>query len=338
MVTSGHQSLPMLLAGLRAAGEETRLRILGLLAEGELSVSDMTDILGQSQPRISRHLKLMAEAGLIERHREGAWAFFRLQQGTAQGALAKALAETISLQDPVMAADLERLAAVRSQRSQAAQSYFTRVARDWDHVRSLHAPDEAVEAAVADVIGAGAIGSLLDLGTGTGRMLQLFAPRASRSVGVDSSHAMLAVARANLERAGLSRAELRQGDIYALPFGRNAFDVVLVHQVLHFLDDPARALREASAALAPGGRMIVIDFAAHDLEFLRTEHAHRRLGFTDDQIGEWCRSAGLDMQPARSVGHGTGDAAKLTVTLWIAADQRQRNDASLRIMPQREVA
>jgi ubiquinone/menaquinone biosynthesis C-methylase UbiE len=169
-------------------------------------------------------------------------------------------------------------------------------------------------------------------------MLQLFAPRASRAVGVDASHAMLAVARANLERAGLSRVELRQGDIYALPFGRNAFDVVLVHQVLHFLDDPARALREASAALAPGGRMVVIDFAAHDLEFLRSEHAHRRLGFTDEQIGEWCRSAGLVMQPARSVGHGAGEAAKLTVTLWIAADQRQRGEASFRTIPEREVA
>lgn len=338
MVATGHLSLQILLAGLRAAGEETRLRILGLLAQGELSVSDMTDILGQSQPRISRHLKLMAEAGLIERHREGAWAFFRIAQGGASGTLARALAETISPHDQMLATDLERLAAVRAQRSLVAQSYFARVARDWDEVRSLHAPDEAVEAAVADVIGAGAIGSLLDLGTGTGRMLQLFAPRASRAVGVDASHAMLAVARANLERAGLSRTELRQGDIYALPFGRNAFDVVLVHQVLHFLDDPARALREASAALAPGGRMIVIDFAAHDVEFLRTEHAHRRLGFTTEQISEWCRAAGLIMRPARTVGHGSGDAARLTVTLWIAEDGRQRVDIPIRSQIEREVA
>ena len=337
MVAPGRQSLPALLAGLRAAGEETRLRILALLARGELSVSDMTDILGQSQPRISRHLKLMAEAGLIERHREGAWAFFRLAQGTS-GALARALAETISGDDGTVAADQERLSAVRAQRSLAAQAYFSRVARDWDRVRSLHAPDEAVEAAVAEVIGAGPIGSLLDLGTGTGRMLQLFGPRASRAVGVDASHAMLAVARANLERAGLARAELRQGDIHALPFGRNAFDIVLVHQVLHFLDDPARALREASAALAPGGRMIVIDFAAHDLEFLRTDHAHRRLGFTSEQMAVWFTEAGLAVPPARTVGHGSGDAAKLTVTLWIAADARQRGDFPLRPNTQLEVA
>ncbi len=331
MVAAGHQSLSTLLAGLRAAGEETRLRILALLAKGELSVSDMTDILGQSQPRISRHLKLMSEAGLIERHREGAWAFFRLAQGTPAGVLARALAETISLDDSVVGADHDRLAAVRAQRSQAAQSYFARVARDWDRVRTLHAPDEAVEAAVADLIGAGPIGSLLDLGTGTGRMLQLFGPRAARAVGVDASHAMLAVARANLERAGLPRVELRQGDIYALPFGRNAFDVVIVHQVLHFLDDPARALREASAALAPGGRMIVIDFAAHDLEFLRAEHTHRRLGFTDEQMSEWFAEAGLRTLAPRTVGSGSGDAAKLTVTLWIAEDTRLRGDVPLRM-------
>lgn len=328
MVTPGQQPLTTLLAGLRAAGEETRLRILALLTEGELSVSDLTDILGQSQPRISRHLKLMAEAGLIERHREGAWAFFRIALGTPAGQLGRALAEAASRQDPVVSADVERLAAVRAQRAQTAQSYFSRVALEWDRVRSLHAPDEAVEAAVADVIGAGPVGAFLDLGTGTGRMLQLFGSRASRAVGVDASHAMLAVARANLERAGLSRVELRQGDIYALPFGRNAFDLVIVHQVLHFLDDPARALREAAATLAPGGRMIVIDFAAHDLEFLRTEHAHRRLGFAGEQIAEWFAEAGLRALPSRTVGAGSGDAAKLTVTLWIAEDARQRAGAT----------
>lgn len=338
MFASGNQSLSALLAGLRAAGEETRLRILALLAGGELSVSDMTDILGQSQPRISRHLKLMSEAGLIERHREGAWAFFRITQGTPGGALARSLAEALSHDDSIIGADLQRLAAVRAQRSQAAEAYFTRVARDWDRVRSLHAPDEAVEAAVAELIGKGPIGSLLDLGTGTGRMLQLFGQRASRAVGVDSSHAMLSVARANLERAGLTRIELRQGDIYALPFGRNGFDVVLVHQVLHFLDDPGRALREAAAALAPGGRIIVIDFAAHDLEFLRTEHAHRRLGFTDDQMAEWFAAAGLNLPQQRTVGGASGDGRQLTVTLWIAADKRASSATADRPESQLEVA
>jgi ubiquinone/menaquinone biosynthesis C-methylase UbiE len=337
MTAAEPHSLPALLAGLRAAGEETRLRILALLARGELSVSDLTDILGQSQPRISRHLKLMAEAGLIERHREGAWAFFKLAQGPA-GALARALAESVRADDGVVAADRERLAAVRAQRAEAAQAYFTRIARDWDRVRSLHAPDTAVEAAVSELIGAGRIGALLDLGTGTGRMLQLLAPRAERAVGVDASHAMLAVARANLERAGLARVELRQGDIHALPFGRGSFDVVIVHQVLHYLDDPARAIREAAAALAPGGQLIVIDFSAHELEFLRSEHAHRRLGFADEQMAAWFAAAGLRAGQPRRIGPGEADAAPLTVTLWPGEDQRA-GTATTRIAPaQLEVA
>jgi ubiquinone/menaquinone biosynthesis C-methylase UbiE len=334
MVSAPHQSLPDLLAGLRAAGEETRLRVLALLAGDELSVSDITDILGQSQPRVSRHLKLMTEAGLIERHREGAWAYFRIAHGTAQGALARALADSLDRADPVLATDRARLATVRAQRSAAAEAYFSRIARDWDRVRSLHAPDEAVEAAIRAALGEPPFGALLDLGTGTGRMLQLFAPHASRAVGMDASHAMLAVARANLERAGITGCELRQGDIYALPFGSDAFDVVLVHQVLHFLDDAARAIREAAMALKPGGRLLIADFAAHELEFLRSEHAHRRLGFTDEQIGGWFASCGLRLTDSRTIGSGAGEASALTVTLWTGRDGRA---ASSRGVPAAEL-
>lgn len=320
----------VLLAGLRAAGEETRLRILALLAEGELSVSDLTDILGQSQPRISRHLKLLAEAGLVRRSREGAWAFFRLDETGPGGAMAAALAGWLDPADPVLAADRERLAAVRSARAEVAQSYFASVARDWDRLRSLHVPDEAVEAAVAAAVGGGRRRAVLDLGTGTGRMLQKIAPQFERAVGVDANHAMLAVARANLEKAGLSRVELRQGDIYALPFARGSFDLVIIHQVLHFLDDPARAVREAAAMLAPGGTLIIVDFAPHDMEFLRTEHAHRRLGFAKGQIAGWFAEAGLDGDLAEEIKAGGGAAAQLTVMLWRGQDRREPAEPALR--------
>jgi ubiquinone/menaquinone biosynthesis C-methylase UbiE/DNA-binding transcriptional ArsR family regulator len=313
-------ALPALLAGLRAAGEETRLRILALLSTGELSVSDLTDILGQSQPRISRHLKLLVEAGLIRRAREGAFAFFRLSEGTAAGALGALLAEKIDASDAVVVADRQRLKAVRAQRAEAAQQYFSQMAGEWDKLRSLHASDEAIEAAVAEAIGEGQVGTLLDLGTGTGRMLQVLGARARRCVGVDASHAMLQVARSNLERAGLSRVELRQGDIYALSFGGDAFDAVIVHQVLHFLDDPGRALREAAAVLQPGGALIVVDFASHELEFLRAEHAHRRLGFSDEQIAGWFSEAGVALDLTRQVSAREGD--ELTVKLWRGKDRR----------------
>ena len=321
---------------LRAAAEETRLRILSLLAESELSVSDLTDILGQSQPRISRHLKLLVEAGLVERHREGAWAFFRLaEQGSAGGAL-RSVINTLDSSDHRLASDRERLAAVRQHRAEAAQSFFARLAPDWDHLRSLQAPESLVEGAIMDALGPKPIHSLLDLGTGTGRMLQLLGPCASRAVGLDASHAMLSVARANLERAA-TRAELRQGDIYAPPFARGSFDLVVIHQVLHYLDDPARALREAAHLVAPGGRILVVDFAPHGLEFLRETQAHIRLGFAGEQIAGWMEEAGLDCTLTREVAPPRKGSDQLIVTLWLGQDRRIVTDWPL-VASKREVA
>ncbi|MDR7036478.1 MULTISPECIES: ArsR/SmtB family transcription factor [Methylobacterium] len=305
---------------LRAAAEETRLRILALLSEGELSVSDLTDILGQSQPRISRHLKLLVEAGLIERHREGAWAFFRLCETSA--GLVDPLLAGLDRHAPPLSEDQARREAVRAQRAEAAQTFFARLAPKWDQLRSLHVPEATVEAAVLDVLGPRPIQSLIDLGTGTGRMLGLLAPRAGRATGLDSSHAMLSVARANLERMGLSRVDLRQGDIHAPPFGRASFDLVVVHQVLHYLDDPARALREAGRLVAPGGRLLVVDFAPHDLEYLRESQAHRRLGFAAEQVSGWLAEAGLGAVETRDLAPTAQAEHQLTVTLWLAEESR----------------
>jgi ArsR family transcriptional regulator len=324
------------LTALKAAGEETRLRILALLREGELSVSDLTDILGQSQPRISRHLKLLVEAGLVERHREGAWAFFRLADNAA-GAMLRPVLGGVDSGDRRVAADRDRLAAVRAQRAETALSHFARIAPEWDRLRSLHVPEEAVEAAILEALGAKPIRSLVDLGTGTGRMLQLLAPRASRVVGLDASHAMLSVARANLERAGLTGIELRQADIYAPPLVRESFDLVLIHQVLHYLDDPARALAQAARMVAPGGRLVVVDFAPHGLEFLRDSEGHRRLGFARDQVAGWLEEAGLSSALFRELAPPSAGADKLTVSIWLGEDRRVVTDWPL-AADQREVA
>ncbi|MCG6121127.1 MAG: metalloregulator ArsR/SmtB family transcription factor [Microvirga sp.] len=314
------------LIALRAAGEETRLRILALLSRGELTVSDFTDILGQSQPRISRHLKLLVESGLVERHREGAWAFFRLaDRGTATRLLHPLLA-ALEDSDRSVGADKARLAAVRAQRAEAAQAYFAQLAPQWDRLRSMHASEKDVERAVVDALGEKPILNLLDLGTGTGRMLRLVAPLAGRAVGLDASHAMLSVARANLEKAGLSRIELRQGDIHAPPVESNAFDLVIIHQVLHYLDDPARALREAARLVAPGGRLLVVDFAPHNLEFLRETQAHRRLGFSREQICDWLDEAGLDCTLTRDLPPPEGVKDALTVSIWLGQDRRVVTD------------
>jgi ubiquinone/menaquinone biosynthesis C-methylase UbiE/DNA-binding transcriptional ArsR family regulator len=309
-------------AALKAAGEETRLRVLALLSEAELTVSDLTDILRQSQPRISRHLKLLAEAGLIERFREGTWAFFRLAEHGGGAEVARALIERLDPGDPVIARDRDRLASVRSARAAAAQAYFSEHATEWDSIRKLHAADAAVEDAIRVALADKPFRSLLDLGTGTGRMLELFGREIDRGLGLDLSLDMLLLARDRLERAGLKNCSVRQGDLYDLPLANDSFDVIILHQVLHFLDDGGRAIREAARALRPGGRLLVIDFAPHELEFLREQHAHRRLGFPPETVTQWITAAGLEPVMHRSVAPELDSEGKIAVSLWLARDGR----------------
>jgi ubiquinone/menaquinone biosynthesis C-methylase UbiE len=327
MKNPGKAPFPVILAGLEAAAEITRLRLLALLAEAELTVSELVTILGQSQPRISRHLKLLVEAGLIERHREGAWAFFRMADRGARADLSRDILSRIETSDPLLTSDRTRLDEARRARSEAAGRYFADHAPEWDRIRSLHVAEDKVEAAIMEVVGHGPLGTVLDLGTGTGRMIELIAPLAERVVGVDQSHAMLNVARARLERAGVRNAQLRQGDIYALPVERNRYDLVVIHRVLHYLDDPGRAVREAARIIRPGGRLIVVDFAPHTHEFMREQHAHRRLGFAAAEIADFMREADLDMIEHRDLRPGKGEADRLTVSIWVGRDRRIQGDA-----------
>jgi ubiquinone/menaquinone biosynthesis C-methylase UbiE len=307
---------------LKAAGEETRLRILALLAEAELTVSDLTDILRQSQPRISRHLRLLAEGGLVERFREGSWAFFRLGERGGSAALVREVIAHLDPADATIARDRERLAAVRAARAAAAQKYFARHAAEWDRIRKLHVADESVEAAIHAALAERPFRSLLDLGTGTGRMLELFGRDIERGLGLDLSLDMLALARARLDRAGLRHCSVRQGDIYDLALPKDSFDVVIVHQVLHFLDDGARAIAEAARVLRPSGRLLVVDFAPHDLEFLRDEHAHRRLGFAAETVAGWMSAAGLELTRQDTLAPDKGSEGKIAVSLWLGRDPR----------------
>ena len=302
-----------LLSALRAAAEPTRLRILGLCAGAELTVSELVHILGQSQPRVSRHLRLLSEAGLLNRVREGSWVFHGLAEDGPGAATARRLRDLLPADDPVLALDLKRLAEVKEERSRAAAEYFRRNAQRWDELRSLHVDEAEVEDVLRRLLPTTGVGDLLDVGTGTGRMLEVFGPRVGRALGIDLSHDMLAVARANLERSGLKNLALRKGDMYQLAFPDASFDAVTVHQVLHFADDPARAIAEAARVLRPGGHLLVADFAPHDLEYLRREHEHRRLGFGDSQICEWFRASYLKTE---EIEHLAGDP--LTVTIWLA--------------------
>jgi ArsR family transcriptional regulator len=307
-----------LLALLKAAGESTRLRILVLLAAGELNVKDLTRVLAQSQPRISRHLRLLVEAGLIERFREGGSVYFRLAEADTGAEIAGALLEAIERADPVLVRDRERAEQVKRERAEVAQAYFDAHAADWDGIRARHVAEAEVEAAMREALGDGPFETLVDLGTGTGRTLELFADRTRHGIGIDLNRAMLAYARAKLERAGHRHLRVRLGDLYDPPLLEGKADAVVVHQVLHFLDDPARAVREAARLLKPGGRLLIVDFAPHELEFLRGELAHSRLGFAADQVGQWLGQAGLELGAQRNlVPMGDAREGKLTVSLWL---------------------
>ena len=301
------------LTALKAAAEPTRLRLLALCAHADLTVSDLTQILGQSQPRISRHLKLLADAGLLDRIREGNWVYFRLSGRGAAAELGRTLADALPDDDAQINLDLARLGAIRQARAAKAEAYFRRNASRWDEIRALYVAEEKVEQVFLDLLPAERVHDLLDVGTGTGRILELLAPRARHAIGLDLSREMLAVARAKLDQAGLRNCELRQGDMYHLPLPPSSVDAVTFHQVLHFGETPDEAIAEAARVLRPGGRLLVADFAAHGLESLRNTHAHRWLGFDDAKVRDWFLAAGL--APAEPV---TLPGDPLTVVVWSA--------------------
>lgn len=320
-------SLAYLVTQLRAAGEITRARILALLAHGELSVGELAQVLNQSQPRLSRHLKFLTGAGLIERLPEGAWVFYRLPAEGGARALVDTLIASLDTNDAELKRDLDRLREVKGERADAADQYFARVADDWDRLRALHYAEDEIEKAVLAAAGAGPFDLVVDFGTGTGRMLALFAGKARRVEGIDLSHQMLTVARSKLQVAGATNASVRHGDATASPYPDSSANLVIIHQVLHFLDDPGRALIEAARVLKPGGKLIVVEFAPHTLEHLRAEHAHRHLGVSEADMARWAERAGLAVKAAKTFSAPNGEKG-ISVMVWSATSQKASHEGS----------
>ena len=313
-----------LLQGMRAIAEPTRIRILVLCAHSELTVSELVQILGQSQPRVSRHLRLMVEAGVLQRHQEGTWAWYRLSSKLSPitGAhrspdrVAQMAADLIDLvpeDDPVVVRDLERLEGIKQERARVAEEYFTRNAEDWGRIRALHVDEGEMNQAVLEAFGKNQVHRLLDIGTGTGSVLSLLGDHIQSGIGVDQSPKMLSIARATLDRSNLNHCQVRQADMYQLPYEKGAFDAACLHMVLHYAEDPGLALREASRVLQPGGRLVVVDFAPHNVAELHARHAHRWPGFADDQVTGWMLDAGLVNPIVRHLEGGP-----ITVSLWEA--------------------
>lgn len=317
-------SLPLTI--FRALADPTRLRILALLRAMELSVGELAQVLGQSQPRVSRHVKILCDAGVAARRKEGSWVFL------VPGDTARIAPLFVALDawqhgiegDHWTIADAARLAAVRADRTQAAARYFAAHAQHWDAMRSLHVAEAEVEAAIARALAGAPLGRLVDVGTGTGRMIALFGPGATHITGIDRSPEMLRLARVKLSDAGIGACELRQGDINALPVDDGAADTVILHQVLHYLPAPEAAIAELARILSPGGRLLIVDFASHDHEELRDRDAHARLGFSDEQMSGWLAGVGLDHEVVDALAGTT-----LTVKIWRGTRARLADTAPL---------
>lgn len=307
-----------LIDALKAAGEPTRLRILALLRRGDLAVGELVQILDQSQPRLSHHLKTLTTSGLVERLPEGSWVFYRARSKGWAGRVLNALFSELDLDAAPFEQDAAALQNVRRSRAQSAESYFSNIAENWDRLRSLHYPEAAIETAILDRINKRQFERVIDLGTGTGRMLTLLAPFAQEAEGLDMSHHMLTVARANLNRADVRNARVRQGDVTDTPFETSSADLVIVHQVLHYLEQPDAVITEAARILKPGGQLFVIDFAPHDLEFLRETQGHHRLGIREEDMIAWADAAELSVQtPVRFDPPASLDQG-LSVLIWAA--------------------
>ena len=313
-----------LLSALRAVAEPTRLRIVAALQTTELTVGDVCKVLAQSQPRVSRHLKLLCEAGVLERHAQGTSAFYRRANNGLGRELVDALDALTQADDPQLIADQQRVDMIRAGRAAAAAEYFETIAADWDGIRATHVADEAVEAAMLDVFNNARAGDLLDIGTGTGRVLEVFADRIHSGLGIDLSTEMLNLARSRLDQHGLRHCAVRHGNGYDLQLDTGTFDTAVLHHVLHFLDDPASAITEAARTLRADGTLLIVDFAPHELDVLATDFAHQRLGFTTDEIERYCIDAGLHSITSTHLDPPPGADPKLVVSLWTAT---QAHDA-----------
>jgi ArsR family transcriptional regulator len=305
-----------LLTALRAAAEISRLRIIAILSKSELTVSEIVEILNQSQPRVSRHLKVLCDSGLLQRYQEGSWVFHRLNDTGAMASITQGICRMINLADPEFSQDQERLGKIKDRNASQAAEYFSKNATDWDSIRQMGVSDTDIEKKLIESLNIENPELFVDLGTGTGRMLQIFSPFVKKGVGIDINREMLLVARSNLDSAGVANCTVRQNNMSQLPFDHDTVDVIIIHQVLHYIDNPEYTIVESSRALKPGGQLIIVDFLPHDLEFLRDNHAHRRLGFSDATIKEWAQSNNLELTAAEHLHPRNPDTQSLSVGLW----------------------
>ena len=300
---------------LKTLGHPERLRILALLSRGELTVSELVQILNLSQPRVTQYIKSLETAGIIERLKEGSWVFSRIRRGNeAISALVATTLATLPAHDPILTADLRRLEDVRAERSIAAEAFFANVANDTGTLGDEYIPKANIESMLRKMAGKGPFDYMVDLGTGTGRMLEVFADRVTRGSGIDNNVHMLKVARHKLAKNNYNHIRVRQGDLNSTPLESELADLVTLHQVLHYLDDPQSAIIEAARLLTRDGIILIADFETHDQDEFRSEYAHRRLGFDDNDIEDWLAAAGLSLSRVETI---KTQSSRPNVKIWL---------------------
>lgn len=310
-------SLDQYVNSLRAAAESTRIRLLVILSHNELTVSEITEITQISQPRVSRHLKLMCDGGLLDRVQEGAWVFYRVSNQSESAGLVKALLAFIPEQDLQIQSDLKRVEMIRGRHAKRAKDFFEKNAGDWDKIRKIYFNVPEVEQCMIDAVKGMQIDDMLDLGTGTGRMLEVFSPYIKRGMGIDHNQQMLNIARSQLEENNINHCQVRSGDINQVSLPNSSVDLITIHHVLHFLNDPKAVLQEAARLLKPKGKLIVVDFSPHDNEFFREEYAHRRLGFSDKEIKQWIEPLSMKLKNIEMIVTSQLKKQGLAINVWI---------------------
>ena len=271
------KSTDSLITHLKALADPVRMRLLALCVRGEATVSELTKVMSQSQPRISQHLKQLCAADLLERFRDGHFVYYRVPLSSERAAQRRRLFGLLPTDEPQFERDFARLCELRAAQGVAVPE------QDDDVARHLHS-------ALIELTVSMPLGDLLDIGSGQGRILKLLGSRAQRAVGVDIDSDARQLARAELLLAGVENCSLREGDMYDLPFADGEFDTVVLDDVLGGAKKPMTAISEARRLLKPGGRLLVLGQSdSGDVEKLQ------------EQLTIWCRTANLRLAPARRI-------------------------------------
>lgn len=297
---------------LKALADPCRLRLVAVLLRAEFTVQELTQILDMGQSRISRHLKILSEAGVLSVKRQGTWSYYRVGEDSAFFCAIRPAFERELEQLPQRREDLAAVALALEARRRRSLEFFDQHARTWDVLSRTLLPVPQYQERLLSLVPT--VDTLLEIGVGTGALLPDLSRRAAKVIGVDHSPAMLDEARRRLDHAGNSAAELRLGEMTHLPLADGGAGCVVANMVLHHAADPQAVLAEITRVLKPGGILVLADLARHEREWAREQLADQWLGFEEEELRGWLQGAGLGSIVIERVAAENGQEDVLLVT------------------------